>query len=1402
MPLGGRYQHLMFNGDERKYEMWEVRFLGYMLMKNLKEVIDPSSSTTPDDAANERAFAELITFIDERSLTLVMRDANNKGREALAILRNHYRGNGMQRIIGLYTELSGLVKDPSESVIDYALRAENISVSLEEAGEKVSDTMLVAVVLKGLPAEFKAFVAVVTQSGKKWEFKDLKTSLRDYEETEKARGGADGSSIMKTLGAGGGSSSIECYNCHEFGHKRPQCPKNQNKGGNQQGKNNKKWCSHCKTKTHNDSNCRSKKKQNNKDSVSKSESDYHTYHFKLEEYEEDDDDDDSSSAAKANVATSFLVDSGCSSHIVTDDSSFIEIDESFKPHKHSVELADGRKCCNIAKKKGSVKVTLTDKSGISHECVLNDTLYIPSYPENLFSVKAATRAGCSVNFHPNYAELVTKDNNKFEINCRGSLYYLQNVTLVNRVRDLKEWHDIMGHCNTKDIIKLEPLVDGMKIGKKEEFVCEPCILGKQTQQMSKKPSTRATQPLEFVCSDVCGPIKPESRDGFKYVISFIDNFTGFIFLYFCLLKSDATKCLEKFLADIAPLGNVQCLLDISDVDVKKLRSDGGGEYMGKQFKGVLVQNKIKHEQSAPYSPHQNGVAERSWRTLFDMGRCLLIGSKLPQNLWPYALMHAAYIRNRCYVERLSQTPYFMLTGRKPDLSNMHVFGSVCFTLEQKRSKLDPKSKRGIFVGYDKESPAYLVYSPDDKRVKKSRSVKFTEKMNNPSTEEKTDLDDNQNSNKNNPKKTKPRASVPRDPIPEKSVYFADDEDDEFPDFVYTPQIDPNPTDVPPADGDVPDLEEFIEGFGGDQQPAVEPAVVDVGGRELEPSGGGTRPRRERNLPEHLADYDLGTGDVDVVRMARVINSDDIVDVARLANEIHSIPKSYAQAMKSPDSSEWKAAMVDEYDSLKEHDTFDIVPLPEGKKLVGGRWVYAIKEGADEEIYKARFVAQGFTQVQGTDYFETFSPTAKMSSIRIMMQLAAEFDLTIHQMDVKTAFLNAPIDCEIYVKQPEGFEVKDENGQLLVLKLNKSLYGLKQSGRNWNSVLHSFFIQNKFVQSKLDPCVYFLRVDEYTMIVLVWVDDIVLASSSSILMKKIKDVLKQSFKMKDLGLIKCFLGMRFSQHPGRVEIDQTEYLKKVLKRFDMSDCKARSTPCEVNPASFDSAECKEDSKFRQIVGSLIYAMVCCRPDLSWVVTRLSQSLNSQCKGDWVIIKHVLQYVKGTLEKKLVYQKCANGLDLHGYSDSDWAGSVKDRRSTTGYCFSLSENGPPISWKSQKQSTVALSSCEAEYMALCAASKEAKFLEMTMKDFVPQESFRPIVIHVDNTGAIALGKNNMVTKRSKHIDIRYHFTRECYVDGLINIVHVPTSANLADVLTKPMSRQKLDVFDGLLFGGQSR
>ena len=279
------------------------------------------------------------------------------------------------------------------------------------------------------------------------------------------------------------------------------------------------------------------------------------------------------------------------------------------------------------------------------------------------------------------------------------------------------------------------------------------------------------------------------------------------------------------------------------------------------------------------------------------------------------------------------------------------------------------------------------------------------------------------------------------------------------------------------------------------------------------------------------------------------------------------------------------------------------------------------------LYKARYVAKGYSQLYGVDYFETFSPTARFESIRILMQIAAYNDLMVHQMDVKSAYLHAPIECELYIEQPEGYKTLNDSGEMLVWKLKKSLYGLKQSGRNWHSVIHEFFLENNFTQSTVDPCVYIRRIEDGIIIILVWVDDIVIAANLNNLMIEIKDALKGRFKMKELCAISFFLGIQFKQENGVITMSQSLYLTNILKKFDMALIKPRSTPCEINPSSYET-ETEDDeeptSKYREMVGSLVYAMTSTRPDLSFVVTKLSQHLSCPKKSDWIMLKHVFRY----------------------------------------------------------------------------------------------------------------------------------------------------------------------------------
>lgn len=705
-------------------------------------------------------------------------------------------------------------------------------------------------------------------------------------------------------------------------------------------------------------------------------------------------------------------------------------------------------------------------------------------------------------------------------------------------------------------------------------------------------------------------------------------------------------------------------------------------------------------------------------------------------MWTYAVMAAAYTRNRCYNPRTGKTPFELFVGKKPNINSMHVFGTVCYSYVQNKTKLDPRSKRGIFVGYDRGSPAYLVYFGDTGDVKKIRCVKFTETYDD--FDNSHDVDDYVENPDDN--------SIENEPVVNNPVIQREDEP-----VVNNPAIE-------------------IEAPGAEDAPRYPP--------------------RERTQPKYLQDYVVEQDDDHA-------NDDDLVAVTvDFCYKISDVPVTYREAVISPNSQKWKNAMEDEIRALGENNTFELTTLPKGRTTVGGRWVYAIKLGPDgKEQYKARYVAKGYSQVADIDYHETFSPTARITSVRMLMQLGVEHDLVIHQMDVKTAYLNAPIDCELYIEQPEGFVTQSEGGKTLVCKLKKSLYGLKQSGRNWNNMLHSFLINENFVQSLADPCVYTRFEKKSKIILIVWVDDIIIAANSNLVLEVIKGSLCRKFKMKDLGELSWFLGIQFVCKPGQIEMNQSMYLEKVLTKFNMMDCKPKTIPCDIglDKAKDVSPKLVDGRPYREIVGSLIYAMSATRPDLCYVVTKLSQEMSKPTTTHLNLARHVLRYLKGTIHYNLRFTKSKGGLSIKGCCDADWGGS-NDRRSLTGYGFQICTGGPLVSWKCKKQQTVALSTCEAEYMSLSAAVQEAKFLIQLFKDMnmYMNDTSETVILYVDNQGAIALAKNPVHHQRSKHIDIKYHYVRSEVQRGFIKLEYIQSEDNIADIFTKPVSKIKMSRF----------
>ena len=512
------------------------------------------------------------------------------------------------------------------------------------------------------------------------------------------------------------------------------------------------------------------------------------------------------------------------------------------------------------------------------------------------------------------------------------------------------------------------------------------------------------------------------------------------------------------------------------------------------------------------------------------------------------------------------------------------------------------------------------------------------------------------------------------------------------------------------------------------------------------------------------------------------------------------PRTYRQALKSPEADLWRKAMDEEYGSLMENGTWKLVPLPQGRKPIGGKWVYKLKRDEHGEIsrYKARLVAQGYTQIPGVDFHETSAPVAAFTTLRALLKIAVERSYIVHQMDVKTAFLNGTLDEEIYMKQPLGYEGKDPS---MVCQLVKSIYGLKQAQKVWNDLFNSALQAMQFEPSEGDPCLYHRDTQRGRQYILIYVDDVVLVFNDEGALRSTKTALQERFTMTDMGELNWFLGMKVSWAPDRswIKLDQSQYIRQVLERFEMTNCHEKGSPLPSGPP-LSKEDCPQTDEqkadmanvpYREAVGCLMYAMVGTRPDLAFTVGCLSRYVANPGRKHWKALRHTLRYLKGTADEGLILKQDSL-LDLHAYVDADWATDPDTRKSVSGIIIMLGST--PIYWKSQKQGLVTCSTTEAEYVALCKCLQELKWIKRVVASMT--EVRTPTTVYEDNMSCIHLATGEKVKSRSKHIDVKYHYVRDQVKEGEVKIEHMPTDRMLADLLTKGLSATKtLELKKGL-------
>ena len=485
-------------------------------------------------------------------------------------------------------------------------------------------------------------------------------------------------------------------------------------------------------------------------------------------------------------------------------------------------------------------------------------------------------------------------------------------------------------------------------------------------------------------------------------------------------------------------------------------------------------------------------------------------------------------------------------------------------------------------------------------------------------------------------------------------------------------------------------------------------------------------------------------------------------------------------------------MEEEMSALRRTGTYDVVNRPVGRKIVGSKWVYKIKRLADNSIerYKARGVAQGFSQVPGQDFDEVYAPVVRYESLRLLLAISAHLGWKPRQFDVKSAFLYGELAEEVYMRPLPGYKDGEK-----VWKLNKCLYGLKQSAREWYATLSGSLIAKGFQISTFDPCVFVHQ--EEMMFISLYVDDIALFAAPTPNSNSLVASLKLEFELTDLGTAEWLLGLQISYHSEGIYLSQQPYIEKVLKRFNMLESRPVSTPLDkgtkLRKGTLDQ-QIDNPEHYQSIIGSLMYAVTGTRPDLAHTISLLSQFNSCPNESHLVAVKHTLRYLNGTKDWKLFYP-ANQPLTLEGYADADYATCLDTRRSFSRYLFRIGE--ATISWKSRKQDCVATSTTEAEYIALSLATRQLQWLQKAFTDF---RLSVPSALRCDNTGAISITENDQANDRTKHIDVHYHKIREEYRKGSFQLLQVATSDNLADICTKTLPKPTHNKLSAIIRGAQ--
>lgn len=1047
---------------------------------------------------------------------------------------------------------------------------------------------------------------------------------------------------------------------------------------------------------------------------------------------------------KVKVGTSnsadWFIDSGCSNHMTYDKS----IISSYSSGEYSpVELGNSKTAQVLGS--GNVNLTLS-VNGKSTNCILQNVLHVPDLGYQLISVLTMDRSGCKISFHSQRCWIMKNNELLATGTMQQNLYRLDtssNTVQKGLVAEVSLWHRRLAHLHPSTIANMSKLSvgTGLSVSKfnPHSFTCEGCILGKgHRSAIPKKSHSLTSHLLELVHSDVNGPMDTPSKGGSKYFVVFIDDFSKWTVVFPMKKKSDTFECFKKFHA----FAETHTGSRVKTVNVLKRSQEKQGKLKALRTDngGEYISGAFKSYLETHGISHQLTIAYTPQQNGVSerMNRTLMDLVR--------SMLQSAKLDKSFWAEALATAVYIR------NRVTSHSLPEGITPYHRWMNKPPSFSHIRVFG-------CHCWYVIPKSKVKK--------------------LDPRSREGIMVGYSAQSKGYKIWDPELKKMIVSRDVTFNES--NHESTKVSSHPSQV---DVTVPGGVEKVEADTSNKT-----AIDDV---HASSSSSENDSDFEKALPE--APSALRRSDRVKRKPTEWWKTTGSVAAVSQMLSIVELPTSYSTAMSNQNIDFWKPGIDREHDCLTRNKTWTLVDRTNKMHVLPSKYVFKVKNGEP----KVRLVAVGCRQIHGLDYNETFAPVVTLTTIRTVLALVAVLDLELEQMDVVTAFLNGDLNEDIYMSIPAGF--KNDQNLDKVCKLNKSLYGLKQAPKQWYEKMHKFLDEDLgFKSSQNDPCLYTKHEGSNIVIMCLYVDDLLIAGSDKSEVAKIKRELSDRFEMKDLGAATIIVGIEIKRDRERksLTISQHEYTQKVLARFGMENSKTVATPME-RPSKSKASELDEPAEnipYRQAIGSLMYLMIGTRPDIGYAIGKLSQFAETPLNRHWIAVKRVLRYINATQRFGITYQGSASENPV-GYADADWGGCKETRKSTSGYLF-LFANGA-ISWRSKKQNCVATSTCEAEYIATCLAVKESVWLSRLIADLRFSSNSNPVTINVDNQSAITSAENTSINQRNKHIEIPYHYVRDCVQRKKVFIQYCSSGSQIADILTKPLERvlfQKLRSLQGI-------